>query len=114
MPDDLFQNLCTQLEKQITTLKNEITEKTTRVKTLEQQFESLQKYHTQYQEVQQNYQKEQDRLTKLYHEYERAEAENQKLRDELKGWQDWVEQNKDLYDRLFSVSPPKAAKTSTD
>ena len=109
MPDDFFQTLCTQLEKEIAELKKDIADKNSRVKVLEEQFEALQNYHAQYKEVQDNYQKEQDRLTKLYHEYERAETENQKLREELKGWQEWVEQNKDLYDRLFAASPPQGA-----
>ena len=114
MSDDFFETLCNQLEKEIASLKKDIADKSSRMKLLEEQFDALQKYHSEYQEIHQNYQKEQDRLTKLYHEYERAESENQKLREELKGWHDWVEQNKDLYDRLFSASPPKVAKPPSE
>ena len=114
MPDEMFASLCMHLEKEINLLKSEISEKNARVKTLEQQLTALQKYNHQLQDMQENYNKEQDRLTKLYHEYERSEAEVKRLREELDGWKDWVESNKDLYDRLFSAAPPKFVKATVE
>jgi septal ring factor EnvC (AmiA/AmiB activator) len=114
MSDEMFASLCMHLEKEINLLKSEISEKNARVKTLEQQLTALQQYDHQLQDMQENYNKEQDRLTKLYHEYERSEAEVKRLREELDGWKDWVESNKDLYDRLFSASPPKFVKATVE
>ena len=52
------------------------------------------------------YEKEKERLTKLYKLYEETESECNKLKDETKGWQKWFDSNKDIFDRLFSASPP--------
>ena len=105
MPDEEFSSLCMHLEKEINLLKSEISEKNARVKTLEQQLSALHVYNKQFHELQDNYDKEKDRLTKLYHEYERSESEIKRLKEELDGWKEWVESNKDLYDRLFSAAP---------
>ncbi len=114
MPDDVVSSICMHLEKEINLLKSEISEKNARVKSLEQQLTALHEYNKQFVELHENYDKEQDRLTKLYHEYERSEEEIRRLKKELEGWKDWVESNKDLYDRLFQAAPPKMLKTSSE
>jgi predicted RNase H-like nuclease (RuvC/YqgF family) len=114
MPDEVFTSLCMHLEKEINLLKSEISEKNSRVKALEQQLDAIHEYENQFLEIHKKYDKEQDRLTKLYHEYERAEEEISSLKKELEGWKDWVESNKDLYDRLFSAAPPKAIKSTIE
>jgi predicted nucleic acid-binding Zn-ribbon protein len=114
MPDDVVSSICMHLEKEINLLKSEISEKNARVKSLEQQLTALHEYSKQFLELHENYEKEQDRLTKLYHEYERSEEEIRQLKKELEGWKDWVESNKDLYDRLFQAAPPKVLQTSSE
>ena len=114
MPDDVVSSICMHLEKEINLLKSEISEKNARVKSLEQQLTALHEYTKQFVELHDNYDKEQDRLTKLYHEYERSEEEIRRLKKELEGWKDWVESNKDLYDRLFQGAPPQVVKSSTE
>jgi predicted nucleic acid-binding Zn-ribbon protein len=114
MPDDVVSSICMHLEKEINLLKSEISEKNARVKSLEQQLTAFHEYTKQFVELHENYNKEQDRLTKLYHEYERSEEEIRRLKKELEGWKDWVESNKDLYDRLFQAAPPKVLQTSSE
>ncbi|MCX6667016.1 MAG: hypothetical protein NTV74_02075, partial [Euryarchaeota archaeon] len=56
------------------------------------------------------YEKEKERLTKLYHLYEETEAECKNLKEEVKNWEKWFDSNREIFDRLFSMSPPGAAK----
>ena len=50
--------------------------------------------------------KEKERLTKLFNLYEETEAECKNLKVENKGWQDWFNANKEIFNKIFSNSPP--------
>ena len=48
------------------------------------------------------FEKEKERLTKLFKLYEETESENNKLREDIKGWQEWFDSNEELFTKLFS------------
>ena len=60
------------------------------------------------------YEKEKDRLTKLYKLYEETESECNRLKVETKGWQKWFDSNREIFDKLFSTSPPIGTQKKKD
>ena len=107
-----FDNVQNNLESEINTLKCEIDNKDSTIETLQKQVEEWkqkgdsEEYKEKLEEVTHQYEKEKERLTKLYQLYEETETECKRLRGEVKGWQNWFESNKEVFDRLFSAAPP--------
>ena len=66
------------------------------------QFEQMAEFKTKFEEVSHEYDKEKERLTKLFALYEETDGENKKLREEVKGWQNWFSSNEELFSKLFS------------
>jgi chromosome segregation ATPase len=118
-----FQNAQTQLENNITDLKHEINAKEEMIRSLEvqveelRQFEQMAEFKNKFDEVSTEYEKEKERLTKLFTLYEETDGENKKLREEVKGWQNWFSSNEELFSKLFSSADHLrrnvATKTST-
>jgi chromosome segregation ATPase len=111
-----FDSVRDQLEKEICSLKNELDMKDDTVGSLQKQVDELDGYKEyagykdKLEDVSVQYEKEKDRLTKLYHLYEETEAECKNLKQEVKNWENWFDSNREIFDRLFSMSPPGAAK----
>jgi len=114
---DEFDGIRNRLEGGLNSLKNEINVKDDTIATLQKQAgewkdkESYEEYKTKFEEVTRQYEKEKERLTKLYQLYEETENEYKRLRGEVKGWQDWFDSNKEIFDRLFSGAPPSTPTT---
>jgi len=115
-----FDGIRNQLEETIGTLKSDITEKDERIQSLEnrvqdlQQFEGLADVKVKFDEVSEEFEKEKERLTKLFRLYEDTETENRKLKDELKGWQEWFASNEEIFNKLFTTVDHLRQKSSTD
>jgi len=111
-----FDSVRDQLEKEIHSLKNELDTKDDTVNSLQKQVDELEGYKEyagykdKLDDVSVQYEKEKERLTKLYHLYEETEAECKTLKEEVKNWENWFDSNREIFDRLFSMSPPGAAK----
>ena len=101
-----------QLEEEINTLKIDVSRKDETINLLQKEinkikdYEKYAEYKDKYNDVSAQYEKEKERLTKLYHLYEETETECNKLKEENKGWQNWFDSNKSIFDKLFSSTPP--------
>ena len=113
-----FDQIRNQLEETIHGLRGEVNAKDETIKSMEGQIGELQQleqdaeFKAKFEEVSQEYEKEKERLTKLFRLYEETEAENKKLKTEVKGWQDWFKSNEDIFSRLFSSVDHLRQKTS--
>lgn len=111
-----FDSARDQLEKEVHSLKNELDVKDGTINSLQKQVDELEgykeyeEYKEKLDETSKQYEKEKERLTKLYHLYEETEAECKNLRNEVKNWESWFNSNKEIFDRLFSMSPPSVTK----
>ena len=107
-----FGNIRNQLEEEAHSLKGEINKKDDTINSLQKEiikakeYEKYAEYKDRFNDVSAQYEKEKERLTKLYHLYEETETECNKLREETKGWQNWFDSNKAIFDKLFSATPP--------
>ena len=107
-----FGNIRNQLEEEVHSLKGKINEKDSTIDSLQKdlvkakEYEKYAEYKDKFSETSEQYEKEKERLTKLYHLYEETETECNKLRKETKDWQNWFNSNKEIFDKLFSASPP--------
>ncbi|MCK5030653.1 MAG: hypothetical protein KAR64_04245, partial [Thermoplasmatales archaeon] len=105
-------NIHNQLEEEVHSLKEKINEKDSTIDSLQKdlvkakEYEKYAEYKDKFSETSEQYEKEKERLTKLYHLYEETETECNKLRKETKDWQSWFNSNKEIFDKLFSASPP--------
>jgi len=115
-----FSNIRNQLEEELHSLKEKINEKDSTIDTLQKnlvkakEYEKYAEYKDKFSETSEQYEKEKERLTKLYHLYEETETECNKLRKETKDWQNWFNSNKEIFNKLFSASPPvSTVKTKT-
>ena len=105
-------NIHNQLEEEVHSLKGKINEKDSTIDSLQKdlvkakEYEKYAEYKDKFSETSEQYEKEKERLTKLYHLYEETETECNKLRKETKDWQNWFNSNKEIFDKLFSASPP--------
>jgi len=107
-----FGNVRNQLEEEIHSLTGKINEKDGTIDSLQRdlvkakEYEKYAEYKDKFSETSEQYEKEKERLTKLYHLYEETETECNKLRKETKDWQSWFNSNKEIFNKLFSASPP--------
>ncbi len=105
-------NIRNQMEEEVHSLKGKINEKDGTIDSLQKdlvkakEYEKYAEYKDKFSETSEQYEKEKERLTKLYHLYEETETECNKLRKETKDWQNWFNSNKEIFDKLFSASPP--------
>jgi predicted nucleic acid-binding Zn-ribbon protein len=112
MKEKIFQDLVALLEGEITTLNKEINSRSKKVKTFENlitelnSFEDFSEYKDKYEDLIGELDKEKERLMKLHNHYKKMEDECQDLRSKVKGWQLWFTENKDIFNRLFSNTPP--------
>jgi len=107
-----FGNMRNQLEEEVYSLKGEINKKDDTINSLQEEigkakeYEKYAEYKDKFNDISTQYEKEKERLTKLYHLYEENETECKRLREETKGWQNWFDSNKAIFDKLFSSTPP--------
>jgi chromosome segregation ATPase len=113
---DEFDGVRDQLESEVHGLKNELDVKDQTINSMQKQVDELEgckeyaEYKDKFDDLSVQYEKEKERLTKLYHLYEETEAECKNLKEEVKNWENWFDSNREIFDRLFSMSPPGAAK----
>ena len=103
-----FQNAKTQFDHKVNELTHEVNAKEEMIRSLEtqvdelRQFEHMAEFKTKFDDISVEYEKEKERLTKLFALYEETDGENKKLREEVKGWQNWFSSNEELFSKLFS------------
>jgi len=101
-----------QIEQELNTLKEENNNKQNVINDLNDQINKLnaQENYTEYKEKYESmaaeYEKEKERLTKLYHLYEETDHECKRLTEENNNWQRWYNSNKEIFNTLFSSTPP--------
>jgi chromosome segregation ATPase len=111
-----FDSVRDQLESEVHGLKNDLDIKDQTINSMQKQVDELEgckeyaEYKDKFDDLSVQYEKEKERLTKLYHLYEETEAECKNLKEEVKNWEKWFDSNREIFDRLFSMSPPGAAK----
>lgn len=107
-----FKSIHNQLEEENDTLKDDVNNKENTINSLQEQigklkdYEKYAEYKDKFDDLSNQYEKEKDRLTKLYKLYEETESECNRLKVETKGWQKWFDSNREIFDKLFSTSPP--------
>lgn len=110
-----FTSINNQLDRENHTLKDDVNNKENTIDSLQEQVSKLkgnERYKDKFNDLSNQYEKEKERLTKLYKLYEETEEECNILKKETKGWQNWFDSNKEIFDKLFSTSPPiKTSKT---
>lgn len=103
-----FDGIRNQLEETIHDMRGEINAKDETIKSLEiqvgelKQFEQSAEFKAKFEEVSEEFEKEKERLTKLFRLYEETEAENKRLKVDIKEWQDWFDSNEEIFTKLFS------------
>ncbi|MFE3845808.1 hypothetical protein ACFL1L_02980 [Thermoplasmatota archaeon] len=101
-----------QFEYENQNLKNTVKTKESAIESLQEQvnkykeYEKFLEYKNKFDELTIQYEKEKERLTKLYNLYEETESECKNLKEENKGWQNWFDSNKEIFNKLFSTTPP--------
>ena len=101
-----------QFEYENQNLKNTVKTKESSIESLQEQvskykeYEKFSEYKNKFDELTIQYEKEKERLTKLYNLYEETESECKNLKEENKGWQNWFDSNKEIFNKLFSTTPP--------
>ena len=114
-----FDAIRNNLEQEVQTLKNHVNEKDTEITRLNtelaeaKEMESYVEYKDKYEELNAEYEKEKERLTKLYQLYEETDTECKRLKEENKNWENWYKGKMDMFNRLFSTSPPPTAGVDT-
>lgn len=109
---DSLNKIQEQYEYETQNLKNVVKTKDSEIDTLKQQvekykdYEKYSDYKEKFDELTSQYEKEKERLTKLYNLYEETESECKILKQENKDWQSWFNSNKEIFDKLFSNTPP--------
>ena len=107
-----FKSIHNKLEEENNTLKEDVNNKENTINSLQEQigklkdYEKYAEYKDKFDDLSNQYEKEKDRLTKLYKLYEETESECNRLKVETKGWQKWFDSNREIFDKLFSTSPP--------
>jgi len=74
-------------------------------------MENYAEYKEKYEEISAEYEKEKEQLTKLYHLYEETDNDCRRLKEETKNWYGWYNSNKDIFNKLFSTTPPFSVTT---
>jgi chromosome segregation ATPase len=114
-----FDNIRNQLEGEIHALKDSVNNKENTINELNSQVSELKnlekytEYKEKYEVMAAEYDKEKERLTKLYQLYEETDSECKGVTRENKEWQNWYDSNKDIFNKLFSSSPPTGKVTET-
>ena len=112
-----FDGIRNQLEREIHDLKDENSNQEDMINNLNSQISQLKElenyaeYKDKFEEMSAEYEKEKERLTKLYQLYEETDNECKILREENKKWQNWYDTNKEIFNKLFSASPPTSTKS---
>ena len=103
-----FDSIKGQLEGEMDSFKADISAKEETINLLNAKIDELKKFEesaefeTKFEEISVEFEKEKDRLTKLFRLYEETEAENRKLKDEVKEWKNWFDSNEAVFTNLFS------------
>ena len=114
-----FDNIRNQLEGEIHALKEDLDNKENTISALNNQVGELQnrenysEYKEKYESMTAEYDKEKERLTKLYQLYEETDSECKRLTQENRDWQNWYDSNREVFNKLFSQSPPVGRTTET-
>lgn len=116
---DEYKNRCEEfdiirnnLEKEIHEIKEENTVKNQEIEHLNKklnemkEMENYAEYKQKYEEINAEYEKEKERLTKLYQLYEETDSECKRLKEENIQWQHWYNAKMDMFNQLFSSTPP--------
>lgn len=110
-----FDTIKQKLEEENNFLQHMLRERDNQIQVLQQEVDKLKQLENQigkYNQLAKEYEKEKERLTKLYHLYEETEKECNRLREEMKHWENWYATNKEIFDRLFSLKPPSPPTTT--
>ena len=105
-----------RFEKEIRSLKEEISKKEGMANSLQKivaelkKYEAYSKYEDLYYETTVEYEKEKERLVKLHNIYNETTTKCKKLEEEVKGWKEWYNYNKKSFDQLFSIASPRSVK----
>jgi predicted Holliday junction resolvase-like endonuclease len=116
MKDKTLQAILYKLEKEIQSLKNEISTKNETLNLTQNMIEKLKEYRSyaeykeKYNEISKQYEIEKERLLKLHHIFKEREDECAKLREEVNGWKEWYNYNKKSFDQLFAIASPRSLK----
>jgi predicted nucleic acid-binding Zn-ribbon protein len=112
MNENILQDIVNILEEEIDILTIELDTKTRKISKFEKlitdikNFEDYSDYKNKYEDLICELDREKERLIKLHTLYKRIENERDNLKDRLSGWQHWFNDNKVLFDKLFSNVPP--------
>jgi chromosome segregation ATPase len=122
-----FDSIRSQLEGNIDRMNTELHGKDEAIRSLEKQVEELRgfehfaEFKTKFEEQSGEFEKEKERLTKLFRLYEETETENKMLKEEVRQWQQWFDENEERFTKLFTSmedirhrSPPSASTTMVD
>ena len=107
-----FDNIQSQLEKEVHNLKEENSSKDETIDQLNSQvnklkeLENYSEYKEKYESMQAEYEKEKERLTKLYQLYEETDSQCKRLKEQCNSWQNWYDSNREIFEKLFSKAPP--------
>lgn len=113
-----FDTVRGQMEHEIQTLKTEIHNKEETIACLEKEvsamkeYESYAEYKNKYEDISREYEKEKERLTKLFRLYEDTETECNTLKKEVAQWQNWFNENEELFNKLFTSATHLKRSTS--
>jgi len=108
-----------QLEYENQSLKTTVKTKESTIDSLQEQvikykeYEKFSEYKDKYDELTIQYEKEKERLTKLYNLYEETESDCKHLKEENKGWHNWFDSNKEIFNKLFSTTQPITTSSET-
>jgi cingulin-like protein 1 len=114
-----FDTIRNNLETDLYNLKEENTRKENEINQLNEklckarEMENYVEYKEKYEEVSAEYEREKERLTKLYQLYEETDNECKRLKEENANWQKWYNEKMDMFNRLFSATPPTVATPVT-
>ena len=103
-----FDSIKGQLEGEMDSFKADISAKEETINLLNAKIDELKKFEesaefeTKFEEISVEFEKEKDRLAKLFRLYEETEAENRKLKEDVKEWQNWFDSNEEVFTKLFS------------
>ena len=116
MSDINIQNVLAFIDSKLKSLKEEIANKNIELNSLENMVKELKKlesdsgYKEKFDDLSKQHELEKERLLKLHNHFKKIEQNRKNLKAELDAWKKWFSQNKELFDKLFSASPPDSSQ----
>ncbi|MFH1100900.1 MAG: hypothetical protein V1726_02540 [Methanobacteriota archaeon] len=117
-----FETIRDRLNQEMNLMKTEVQNKDETIACLEKeitnlkQYESYAEYKNKYEAICRDFDKEKERLTKLFRLYEETESECNTVKKEVTEWQNWFNQNEELFNKLFTSAahlPKNTPETTT-